>query len=133
MRHVALPFVLAAFLLGPLWPQAARAQTDAVVRGGTAVYPGLDVNIADGSRLARLHLAFEAQCVDAASALLAASPRTREAILLFLRDKTAADLTTVPGKRKLKEDLLAVMNKAMGGPLVVRLYFLQFVVIWGPP
>lgn len=127
MRHAT--WLLAALLLCLLAPRAGHAQTEAMVRGGTAVYPGLDVNIADGGRLARLHIAFEAQCVDAPSAQMAASPQTREAILLFLRDKTVAELATVPGKRKLKEELMAVMNKAMGGPRVVRLYFLQLVVL----
>uniref|UniRef100_I2PZK7 Flagellar protein FliL n=1 Tax=Desulfovibrio sp. U5L TaxID=596152 RepID=I2PZK7_9BACT len=129
MRHATLPRLLAALLVCLLWPQAGHTQADAVVRGGTAVYPGLDVNIADGGRLARLHIAFEAQCVDAPSAQMAASPQTREAILLFLRDKTATELATVPGKRQFKQDLMAVMNKAMGGPRVVRLYFLQLVVL----
>ncbi|EHJ46250.1 flagellar basal body-associated protein FliL [Solidesulfovibrio carbinoliphilus subsp. oakridgensis] len=131
MRHAPWPWpwLLAALLVCLLWPRGGNAQSDAVVRGGIAVYPGLDVNIADGGRLARLHIAFEAQCVDAPSAQMAAAPQTREAILLFLRDKTVAELATVPGKRKLKQDLLAVMNKAVGGPRVVRLYFLQLVVL----
>ena len=92
------------------------------------IYPGLDVNIADGARLARLHIAFEAQCVDTASAQLAGGPEVREAIVLFLRDKTVAELSTLLGKRRLKQELVAVMNKVVGGPRVVRLYYLQFVI-----
>ena len=105
-----------------------RAQAATVVQGGNVIYPGLDVNIADGGRLARLHIAFEAQCVDAASAQLAGGPAVREAIVLFLRDKTVAELSTLLGKRRLKQELVVVMNKVVGGPRVVRLYYLQFVI-----
>jgi len=129
MRRLLVLSSLALLLAGAFWPRSAAAQSDAVVRDGTAVYPGLDVNILDNGTLARLHIAFEAQCVDILGAQLAAAPKTREAILLFLRDKTAAELATPQGKRKLKDELVAVMNKAVGGPRVVRIYYLQFVVI----
>lgn len=118
---LALSFVAAC-------PTRALAQNEAVAKGGSAFYPLLDVNIGDGDRLARLYIGFEAQCVDQEAAELAVSPKVREAILLFLRGKTAADLAGVAGKRKLKEELVALMNKALGAPRVVRLYFLQFVV-----
>lgn len=129
MRRLLVLSFLAMWLTCAFWPRGAVAQSEALVREGTAVYPGLDVNINDNGRLARLHIAFEAQCVDAFGAQMAISPKTREAILLFLRDKTVAELATPQGKRRLKDELVAVMNKAIGGPRVVRIYYLQFVVI----
>lgn len=107
---------------------SAWAQNEAVAKGGSAIYPLLDVNIGDGDRLARLYIGFEAQCMDAESAKLVVTPQTRETILLFLRSKTAAELAGTAGKRKLREELIAVMNKAIGSPRVVRLYFLHLVV-----
>ncbi|WP_428566559.1 MAG: flagellar basal body-associated FliL family protein [Solidesulfovibrio sp. DCME] len=121
-------WVLLLLAATTLWPGRVLAQYEAVVRGGTAVYPLLEVNIADGDRLARLYIGFEAQCIDAEGATLAASSKTRDAIVLFLRTKSVADLSGVAGKRRLKDELVAVMNKAMGAPRVVRLYFLQLVV-----
>lgn len=128
-RGLLGPWILAVFLAAVGWPLSCPAQSDTVVRGGVVVFPGLDVNIADGDRLARLRIGFEAHCVDAESAQLAAAPQVREAVILFLRDKTVAALATPLGKRRLKEELVTVMNRAIGGPRVVRLYFLQFVVI----
>ncbi|MFU2209848.1 flagellar basal body-associated FliL family protein [Solidesulfovibrio sp. C21] len=128
-RHFAL-FLLAASLLCALLAAsiAPAQQGGTFARGGTAVYSGIDVNVADGARLARLHLAFEAQCISEEAARMAASPETREAVLLFLRERTVAELSTPLGKRAFRRNLLAVMNKAVGGPRVVRLYFLQFVI-----
>ncbi len=110
------------------WPGKAAAQDEITVKGGSAVYPLLRVNISDGGRLAELYIGFEAQCQDAEGAQLAAAPQTREAVLLFLRDKSAAQLTGALARRRLKDELIAVMNKAIGAPRVVRLYYLQFVI-----
>ncbi len=124
-----LGVLLAGLMLLAAQPARVAAQSEPVARDGSAVYPGLDVNIGDGEGLRRLHVAFEAQCVDQKSAAMAASPMAREAVLLFLRDKTVATLATPAGKRRLKDELVAVLNKAIGGPRVVRIYFLQFVIL----
>lgn len=110
------------------WSGRAAAQDEVTVKGGSVSYPLLTVNIADGDRLARLYIGFEAQCQDEEGARLAAAPQTREAILLFLRGKSAAQLTGALARRRLKDELIAVMNKAIGAPRVVRLYYLQFVI-----
>lgn len=120
--------LLLALTVAVAWPGWALAQSEAEVKGGNAVYPLLEVNIADGDRLARLYIGFEAQCRDAEGAQLAASSRTRDALVMFLRTKNAAELSGVAGKRRLRDELVAVMNKAIGAPRVVRLYFLQLVV-----
>jgi len=110
-------------------PRTVAAQADAVARGGSAIYPGLEVNIADGGKLARLLLAFEVQCVDERAAQLTAAPLVREAIVLFLRDKTVAELSTPKGRGRLRDELVGVINKALGAPRAVRIYFTQFVII----
>jgi len=110
-------------------PAAVRAQSDTVVRGGSAIYPSLEVNIDDNGRLARLHMAFEVQCTDEQGAQMAASPQAREAIILYFRDKHAADLVTPKDKRRLKNELVAAINKAIGGPRAVNILFMQFVIL----
>ncbi|MHC1711853.1 MAG: flagellar basal body-associated FliL family protein [Solidesulfovibrio sp.] len=131
MRSLPLLLVIAGMLLsagGPR-PASALAQPDATVRDGAAVYPGLDVNVVDGNGWARLHLAFEVLCVDQDSAQKVASPAAREAIILFFRDKTVADVLSPKGKRKLKQDLTAAINKAVGGPRAAVIYFTQFIIL----
>lgn len=130
---VRRPGIFLAWLLmlclGPaVWSGDAAAQDEVTVKGGSAIYPLLRVNIADSGRLAELYIGFEAQCQDAEGAQLAASPQTREAVLLYLRDKSVAQLTGIQARRRLKDELMAVMNKAIGAPRVVRLYYLQFVI-----
>ena len=127
MRRAA-PFLAILWLL--CWGLAgdALAQGEPVARGGTVIYPSFEVNIDDGGRLAELYIGFEAQCQDAEGAQLAASPQTREAVLLYLRDKSVAQLTGIQARRRLKDELIAVMNRAIGAPRVVRLYYLQFVI-----
>lgn len=129
MRHLLAALLMALMTLAaPVGSREALAQGATFVRGGTAVYPGLDVNIDDGTRTARLHIAFEAQCVSEAAAQMAAGPEAREAVLFYLRNKTVAELTEPLGQRKLKRELVAVMNKAVGGPRVVRIYLVQLLI-----
>jgi len=122
--------VLAVFLAcAAVAPAPGHAQEEAVVRLGTAVYSNLNVNIVDNGRLTRLHLGFEVQCTDEEGARLAASSQAREAIILFLREQKAADLMTARGKIILKDKLVTVINRAIGGRRAVRILFTQFVVI----
>lgn len=109
-------------------PAPCRAQADPVAKGGSAIYPGLDVNLDGGDGLRRLHLAFEAQCVDEKGATLAASPEAREAVLVMLRNQTVEALATEDGREKLKATLVATLNRAIGAPRVVRVLYLQFVI-----
>lgn len=118
-------FVLAVLLCVPT---LGRAQGDPVAKAGSAIYPGIDVNLEGGDGLHRLRLAFEAQCVDEKGAVLAASPEAREAVLLMLRDQTVAALSTPAGREKLKSTLVATLNRAIGSPRVVRVLYLQFVI-----
>jgi flagellar protein FliL len=121
-------YLLAVLVLLLLCPALGRAQSDPVVRGGSAVYPGLEVNLEGGDGLRRLQIAFEAQCVDEKGAQLATSPQAVEAVLLALRGKTAAELSTPRGREKLKPDLVRALNAAIGSPRVVQVLFLQFVI-----
>ncbi len=120
----------AAILLGLLLccPVLGQAQSAPVAKAGSAVYPGIEVNLEGGDGLRRLYLAFEAQCVDEKGAQLAVSPEAREAVLLMLRGQSVGELATQQGREKLKTKLVATLNKAVGSPRVVRVLYLQFVI-----
>lgn len=124
-----MPRVIAILLLVLLsCPVFGWANTDPMAKNGSAIYPGLDVNLEGGDGLRRLHLAFEAQCVDEKGATLAISPEAREAVLLLLRAQSVGALSTAPGRDKLKFALVAALNQAIGSPRVVRVLYLQFVI-----
>ncbi len=121
--------VLAVLLICAVAPTPGHAQDEAYVRSGTAVYPSLNVNLVDNGKLTRLHLSLEVQCTDEEGARLATSSQAREAIVLFLREQKAADMVTERGKIILKDKLVTVINRAIGGMRAVRVFFTQFVVL----
>ncbi|MHC1789964.1 flagellar basal body-associated FliL family protein [Solidesulfovibrio sp.] len=123
--------VLAAALLLALLtgPRLCAAQGEAIVRGGSVVYPAFEVNIDDGGGLGRLRIGFEVQCTDEQAAKLAATGQAREAILLFFRDQAASQLLGPKGRDRLRADLLKLLNTQIGGPRAIRLYFLEYLVL----
>ena len=133
MRRAATTF-LAVFWLAA-WAVAgqALAQGEPVVRGGTVTYPSFDVNIADDGGLGRLRLGFEALFTDELGAKAAATLQVRESILLFLRGKTAAELLAPKGRDRLRAELLAHINAAIGSPKAVKLFYLDYIVVKGTP
>jgi flagellar FliL protein len=121
--------VLAVVALLLLFPVPCRADATPVARGGSAIYPGLEVNLGGGNGLRRLFLAFEARCTDEKGAELAVSPRAKEAVIMLLRNKTVEELSTAKGKMMLKEDLLQTLNMVIGSPRVIQILLRQFVIL----
>lgn len=109
--------------------QPCQAAGEAVVRGGTVTFPPFEVNIDDGGKIGRLRLAFEVLFSDEQGAKMAASGQVREDMLLFFRDKTAAQLLAPRGRDALRTQLLQLLNASIGGPKAIRLYFLEYLVI----
>ena len=133
MRRVALP-LLAVFWLAS-WSLAgqALAQDEPVARGGVVTYPSFEVNIDDNGGLGRLRLGFEVLFTDELGAKAAATLQVRESILLFLRGKTAAELLAPKGRDRLRAQLLAHINTAIGSPKAVKLFYLDYIVVKGTP
>jgi len=121
-------FALAIFLLLLSLPTVGAAQSQAVARNGSAIYTGLTVMVGTTDAPRHLYLSFEAQCRDVQGAERAVSPEAREAVILLLRGKTVADVSTPQGKNRLKDELVAALNRAIGSPQVVRVLFLQFLL-----
>jgi flagellar basal body-associated protein FliL len=64
----------------------------------------------------------------ALSALDARRPIIDDVVMTTLSSKRYSDVSTIKGKQTLKEELIAAINKALGVPGVLNIYFTEFVV-----
>ena len=55
-------------------------------------------------------------------------PKLRDAIIKILTSKTSADVLTVDGKEKIREEVKKAVNEALGSEDVVQIYFTEFIV-----
>ena len=55
-------------------------------------------------------------------------PLINDSVLILLSSKTYNELGTVEGKIQLKQELIMRMNQVLGGPMVKKIYFTEFVV-----
>ena len=128
-RGAALLLLALVWLLVAGASRPCQAAGEAVVRGGTVTFPPFEVNINDGGTIGRLRLAFEVLFSDEQGAKMAASGQIREDMLLFFRDKTAAQLLAPRGRDALRAQLLQLINASLGGKKAIRLYFLDYLVL----
>jgi len=52
----------------------------------------------------------------------------RHAVIMYLSERKAEDLVDPEGKNKLRADLLKRINTAIGKPLVLNVYFKEFLI-----
>ncbi|MDP2603691.1 MAG: flagellar basal body-associated FliL family protein, partial [Deltaproteobacteria bacterium] len=52
----------------------------------------------------------------------------RHAVIMYLSERKAEDLVDPEGKNKLRADLLKRINTAIGTPLVLNVYFKEFLI-----
>ncbi len=90
------------------------------------------VNLMDrgGSGKRYLKTTIELDVLDEASSELVYVRRAqlRDTILLLLTGQTFKEINSVEGKLELKQALLVRINQALGGKIVKKLYFTEFVV-----
>jgi flagellar FliL protein len=55
-------------------------------------------------------------------------PRIRDGVIRVLSSKQAQDILSVDGKERLKEELKAAINGALGSEEVVNVFFTEFIV-----
>ena len=55
-------------------------------------------------------------------------PQLMDTILLLLSSQSFSDINTMEGKIELKQALLSRINQDLGGRIVHRIYFTEFVV-----
>jgi flagellar basal body-associated protein FliL len=62
------------------------------------------------------------------SAVDARRPIIDDVVMTTLSSKRFNEISTVKGKQSLKEELIAATNQALGVPVVINLYFTEFVI-----
>ncbi len=55
-------------------------------------------------------------------------PRIRNDIILLLSSQTMEDVITMEGKIRLRDEMMARLNRILGQELLLNIYFSQFVV-----
>jgi flagellar FliL protein len=90
------------------------------------------VNLLDragsGKRYLKIALAVEVRDEEKKKIVERYNAELRDTILLLLSSQSYSEIITMDGKLLLKQALLARMNHALGGPVVQRIYFTEFVV-----
>jgi flagellar FliL protein len=90
------------------------------------------VNLADRSGLGRRYLkvtlALEVRDEEKKKIVEGYTAELRDTILLLLSSQSFSEISTMEGKLELKQALLSRINHAVGGGVVQRVYFTEFVV-----
>lgn len=88
------------------------------------------VNLADplGRRFLKISMEFEVKDEQAMTMMENNLPRIKDAVLLLLSSKTYNDLARMEDKILLKKEIVERLNQIMGKPLVLRVYFTEFVI-----
>lgn len=90
------------------------------------------VNLLDrsgaGRRYLKVEMQFEIYGEKTQKMLALRTAQLRDTILLLLSSQTFDDINSMEGKLELKQALLSRINQVLGGKVVNRLYFTEFVV-----
>ena len=90
------------------------------------------VNLTDkaglGNRYLKVTLALEVRSQEKKKMVEGYTTELRDTILLLLSSQSFSEISTMEGKLELKQALLSRINHVLGGGIVQRLYFTEFVV-----
>jgi flagellar FliL protein len=90
------------------------------------------VNLADkaglGKRYLKVTVALEVRDEENKKIVERYTAELRDTILLLLSSQSFTEISTMEGKLELKQALLSRINHSLGGGVVQRLYFTEFVV-----
>lgn len=90
------------------------------------------VNLTDktglGKRYLKVMVALEVQDEDRKKIVEAHMAELRDTSLLLLSSQSFGEISTMEGKLELKQALLSRINQTLGGVVVRKLYFTEFVV-----
>jgi flagellar FliL protein len=88
------------------------------------------VNLQDqsGGRYLKLTLNLELTSPEAAGSLKVNGPRIRDSIIILLSSKSYADIGTVEGKYKLRDEIVNRINQFLPDNSVKTAYFTEFVI-----
>ncbi|MBE9528948.1 MAG: flagellar basal body-associated FliL family protein [Proteobacteria bacterium] len=88
------------------------------------------VNLQDqsGGRYLKLTLNLELTSPEAAGSLKVNDPKIRDSIIILLSSKSYADIGTVEGKYKLRDEIVNRINQFLPDNSVKTAYFTEFVI-----
>ncbi|THB69432.1 MAG: flagellar basal body protein FliL [Desulfovibrio sp.] len=88
------------------------------------------VNLADplGRRYLKITVDVEVINEDVAATLEAEDPKVKDRIITLLTSMSFADISTPEGKLLLKNEIVDRLNQILGGPMVLNVYFTEFIV-----
>jgi flagellar FliL protein len=90
------------------------------------------VNLADktglGKRYLKVTVALEVNDENKKKRVEEHTAELRDTVLLLLSSQSFREISTMDGKLELKQALLSRINRALGGAVVRKLYFTEFVV-----
>ena len=97
-----------------------------------AIYPlePFIVNISDGPNLRylKIKLEFEINNAEAKTEIDPLQAPLRDAILVLLSGKHMEEITSIEGKNKLRNEVMAIVAKTVPPGKISRVYFTDFVV-----
>ncbi len=117
----------------PMTDNASQADAPRISETGeihTFALEPFVVNLADplGRRYLKLAMDFEVRSEKDVAELERNLPKIKDTVLLLLSSKTYNDLSGVEDKILLKKQIVERLNKILGKPVILRVYFTEFVV-----
>jgi len=86
------------------------------------------VNLSEPSRFLKVTIALGFQEPEAPAGAEESIPKMRDAIIRVVSSKKATDVLSNDGKDRLAQEMKYNVNKALGGELVDKVYFTEFIV-----
>ncbi|NDY58812.1 flagellar basal body-associated FliL family protein [Desulfovibrio sulfodismutans] len=90
--------------------------------------PTFVVNLADPSGRRYLKLSMDLEVKGGPEAIQGSMSKIRDALLMLLSSKSVEELAGVEGKIILRKDVADRINQVLGKPVVLRVYFTDFVI-----
>jgi flagellar FliL protein len=90
--------------------------------------PTFVVNLADPSGRRYLKLSMDLEVKGGPEAVQGSMSKIRDALLMLLSSKSVEELAGVEGKITLRKDVADRINQVLGKPVVLRVYFTDFVI-----
>jgi flagellar FliL protein len=90
--------------------------------------PTFVVNLADPSGRRYLKLSMDLEVKGGPEAVQGSMSKIRDALLMLLSSKTVEELAGIEGKITLRKEVGDRINQVLGKPVVLRVYFTDFVI-----
>lgn len=121
----------AADKAGAAKPAAEEAGPPAPATGALVSMEPFVINLSGGGgkRLVKLTMTLDVGDEPTKAEVEKQMPRIRDALILMLTSKSYEDIADVTGKLRLKKELLALVNRNLGGKVRVNaVFFTEFVI-----